>query len=190
MTSSVPAPVSFSIDAAESARLRTALFVTGGGRAQLLWAAVLLLIGISNYSLLARALGWHNPLTIGPALFYVANFVMMAQTTFRQCTVRPESATMVTFDDTAMSVERTGTARATRIPFARVRSVRLTPEVIAVFGVWNTYVTIPKNALPDGGIQLLGFFSDHIVSRGMPASTSHRGTTTIVNSVSPLLARR
>ena len=189
VTSAIPPPVGFSIDAAQSARLQKIAVARGGERAQMFLLAAIVLLGLFNLSVQARVRGWHDPLTLGPALLYVAAFASMVRRTFERCTVRPAPATTVTFDDTGLSIERDGATRRTRIPFARIRSVRLTPEVIAVYGMWKTYVTIPTSALPDGGTRVMGFLRDRIVSTGMPDSSSH-GVTTIFNSVSPVLARR
>ena len=150
---------------------------------------VTLLLGIFNAAVQARLHGWQNPWTLGPAFLYVAAFASMVRGTFERCTVRPAPATTVRFDDTGMLIECDGATQVTRLPFARIRSVRLTPDIIGVYGMWKTYVTIPASALPDGGIQLLGFLRDRIVSKGMPDSSAH-GVTTIFNSVSPVLARR
>jgi hypothetical protein len=189
VTSSIPPPVGFSIDAAQSARLRKVAFASGSERALLFGSAAALLVTMFNYAVQARVRGWQDPLAFGPALMYVAAFASMAKGTFERCTVRPAPATTVTFDETGLSIERIGTTQAARIPFARIRSVRLTPDIVAVYGIWTTYVTIPTSALPDGGILLLGFLRDRIVSKGMLDNSSH-GVTTIFNSVSPVLARR
>ncbi len=188
----VPAPVVFDVSLAEGIRLRKkAVDEAGGSRVLPLvaFSAVLQFIGpidrlYDNH--------WHDAkdwvlvafdaVLIGVLLSAFA----WGRWWFRFFT-RPQEATTVSFGPAGLDIIG-GTPRGTRaslaVPFAKIRSVRLTPDALVVMGRYKLIVIVPRLALPEDGAQIMAFFEDRLVSKRM-LRRSATSATNIVNTVSP-----
>ena len=188
MITRAPSPIAFSLDVAQCARIRRDFSRAAGERFLLVSGSLLSLMGLGNAASSARLDGWHDPFVWVQIVFWSAYVPLCGWRAFGRSKVRPETGTIVTFDETGLFIRRGAASLDVRVPFRRIRSVMFTPTAVAIYGIWKPYVVIPLEAVPDGGTHVLRFFEEHIVSQGMPQHSCH-GVTTIANSVWPLFAR-
>ncbi len=183
--SAAPAPITFSLDVVQCARIRRDLS-RAAGEGVMLSAVVISFFCGARY---VRFDNWHDPFVWIQIVFWGAYAALIAWR-FSSGWIRPETATTVAFDDAGLTIRRSGAdSPARRVPFRRIRSVWLTPTAVAIYGVWKPLVVIPVDAVPDGATHVMRFFEERIVSRGMPPY-SGRGGTKISNSLWPLFDAR
>jgi hypothetical protein len=83
---------------------------------------------------------------------------------------RPQIATIVAFETTGLSIERTnrrGTRTTRMLPFDRIRKVRLLPSAIVISSSWHPLLVIPRASLPSDGAELMSFLDDRLTGKRM-----------------------
>ena len=185
----LPPPVVFDLDASESARIQNEDFAGSGGLAMLSGFAGVAVL--QSVSIVGRLLRYHGKdpvdwalLGADACLLAAIIFCLATRRRWHTLFVRAHRAVTIRFKDTGLEVS-SGSERGANernIPFERIRTVRLLPEALFIQEARKPIVLIPTRALPDDGAQLMLYFDEHLVAKGMLRRSAF-GRTTIVNTL-------